>query len=317
MDGLKQAEIQDVQFPGAHPLGGIALSGRVGIYNPSRMLSLPLGDVDFAIYLADENGYEKVIAVVRAHDAKLLGDQQNWFNISGRSMPFDDGDDRGKQLMEKFLSAYLHGNTTTVHVRGSSFGPDDLPQDGNVPTSSTPAWLRKALESLSLKIPFPGTSDSNLIRSLELSDIKIDFSDDYDEPLVSAHAMALLKRPDEMNFSLNVTEIRPQIYLYLHEDSERPFGRLIPTKPCPAETFQMEDDPSMFKVVSQVERAPFSVMPGMDDDFQKFLENIFHGRRSKVYIRGTSDAQVDSAFGHLAVHGLSFKGEIETKGIKS
>lgn len=312
MDGLKQASLQSVEFPGTHPRGGIALGGAVEIYNPSSTLSLRLGDVDFGIYLPNDHGNDKLIAVVRAEDASLLGQQNNVFDIHGRTIPMSNNDRQGKELMDRFLSSYLHGNTSIVHVRGSPFGPDDEPQESS--SSTTPPWLRKALQSLTLEIPFPGTKQSDLIRSLELSNIKIDFSDSG-RPVISADIAAMLQKPDEMQFSINVTEIYPRVFLYLEADSKEPFGKLVPNKPSPAHTTEDDDLPrGMLKVTSRITRAPFTVMPGKDDEFQKFIGKIFNGKRGTVYVRGTADAMVDSAFGHLTIHDLEFKGQIDSQG---
>ncbi|KAI9277169.1 hypothetical protein BDA99DRAFT_495059 [Phascolomyces articulosus] len=315
MDGLKQAGLQSVSFPGAHPLGGISLEGEVGIYNPSKMLSLRLGDIDFSIFLPHnkEDGNEsedKMIAVVRANDANLFGNQLNVFNVHGRSLPMDDNDPERQRLMEDFLSAYLHGNTSMVYVRGSPFGPDD-----NNRATDTPEWLRKALESLTLQVPFPGTKQTDMIQSLELKHIAIDFSPITGNPVISGDIDAILKKPDEMQFSINVTEIDPKVFLYLEANSSQPFGRLTSNKPCPAVTTEKEGS-NLVNVSSRLYRAPFEVLPGKDKEFQKFLNSIFNGRRATVYIKGTADAVVDSAFGHLTVHDLEFSGQIDTKGME-
>ncbi|KAI7853773.1 hypothetical protein BDC45DRAFT_606258 [Circinella umbellata] len=318
MDGLKQADLQSVSFPGTHPLGGISLQGEVGIYNPSKMLSLRLGNIDFGIFLPNNNNNnnertnreDKMIAVVQANDANLFGHQLNVFSIHGRSLPMDDNDPERRLLMEEFLSAYLHGNTSTVYVRGSPFGPD-----GHHQATGTPEWLRKALESMTIQIPFPGTKQSDMIQSLELTHIAIDFSPITGNPVISGDIDAVLKKPDEMQFSINVTEIDPKVFLYLEANSSQPFGRLTSNKPCPAVTTEKEGS-SLVDVSSKLHRAPFEVLPGKDKEFQKFLNSIFNGRRATVYIKGTADATVDSAFGHLTVHDLEFNGEIETKGME-
>ncbi|KAI8144812.1 hypothetical protein BJV82DRAFT_512749 [Fennellomyces sp. T-0311] len=209
--------------------------------------------------------------------------------------------------MEKFLSAYLHGNTSTVYVRGSPFGPDGRA------ARNTPEWLRKALESLTLQVPFPGTQQTDLIQSLEMTHIKIDFSNNGN-PLISGDIDAFLKMPNEMQFDINVTEIDPKVFLYLEANSSSPFGRLTSNRPCPAQTIPAKD--KMIQVSSRLNRAPFEVLPGKDKEFQKFLDRIFHGRRGTVYIKGTADAQVKSAFGELTVRDLEFKGQIDTKGMQ-
>ncbi|KAI8968172.1 hypothetical protein BDF20DRAFT_908014 [Mycotypha africana] len=218
--------------------------------------------------------------------------------------------------MESFLTRYLHGNTTQVHVRGSSFGPDDSPSRKHV--GNTPPWLQKALERIIIRVPFPGAKETQLIQSLELTGIKIDFSIKGD-PLISADAVAMLKKPEEMQFHMDVTQIEPHVFLYLDQSSEKPFATVQPNQPCPATTEEGNgiDLPlQTMRVKSKLVRAPFKVLPGGQKDFEAFLNRVFYGKKSKIYIRGTSDATVDSDFGHLNIKDLEFNGEIETKGLR-
>ncbi|CEP15441.1 hypothetical protein [Parasitella parasitica] len=317
MDGLKTTDLQSLVFPGPHPLGGVSVSGTVGIYNPSSVLSLTLGDMDFGIFLPALSPAEKDVqmAVVQSVDADLQGNCMNYFNVSGRTLPIPQ-DDKSQALMESFLTGYLHGNTTRVHVKGSSFGPDDRPEKKHV--STTPRWLRKALESVVLSVPFPGATETDLIQSLELSHIKIDFSS-TGNPLISGDAIAMLKKPQEMQFHMDVTEIDPSVFLYLNADSPRPFALVKPSRPCPATTEEGNgiDLPlGTMRVKSRLHRAPFKVLPDGQKDFEEFLNRVFHEKKGTVYIHGTSDATVDSAFGHLNIRDLEFNGEIETQGLE-
>ncbi|OAD03029.1 hypothetical protein MUCCIDRAFT_91588 [Mucor lusitanicus CBS 277.49] len=317
MDGLKKTDLQSLVFPGPHPLGGVSVAATVGIYNPSSVLSLSLGDMDFGIFLpaASPDDKDAQMAVVQAVDADLQGHRMNYFNVTGRTLPIPD-DEKSQALMESFLTGYLHGNTSWVHVRGSSFGPDDQPHKKHV--STTPRWLRKALESVVLSVPFPGATETDLIQSLELSHIKIDFSS-TGNPLISGDAIALLKKPQEMQFHMDVTEIDPTVYLYLNADSTDAFALVKPNRPCPASTEEGNgiDLPlGTMKVTSRLYRAPFKVLPGGQKDFEEFLNRVFHEKKGKVYIHGTSDAKVDSDFGHLKIRDLEFNGEIETQGLQ-
>ncbi|KAI9261765.1 hypothetical protein EDC94DRAFT_519356 [Helicostylum pulchrum] len=217
--------------------------------------------------------------------------------------------------METFLTGYLHGNTTIVHVRGSLVGPDDQPSKKHV--SSIPLWLRQALEQVIIRVPFPGATETDLIQSLQLSHIKIDFSS-TGSPLISGDAVALLKKPQEMQFHMDVTEIDPLVYLYLNQDSETPFATIRSNKPCAAKS---EDGNGIdlplgtMKVTSRLSRAPFTILPGGQKDFDEFLNRVFKQKKGKVYIRGTSDAKVESAFGNLSIRDLEFNGVIETQGL--
>ncbi|KAI7901847.1 uncharacterized protein BX663DRAFT_436631 [Cokeromyces recurvatus] len=222
--------------------------------------------------------------------------------------------------MDLFLTNYLHGNSTKVHVCGSEFGPNDKISISTTTTTTTttPRWLRKALQSIVLSVPFPGASETDLIQSLELSNIKIDFSRSG-RLLISGDALAILKKPEEMQFHMDVTQIHPTVFLFLNKNSTKPFATVKPEEPCPAKTEEgngINLPLGKMKVISTLSRAPFKVLPNGQKDFEEFLDRVFHQRKGRVYIKGTSDATVESAFGHLNVHDLAFNGEIETQGLE-
>ncbi|KAI9306488.1 hypothetical protein BJ944DRAFT_159805 [Cunninghamella echinulata] len=232
--------------------------------------------------------------------------------------------------METFLTRYLHGNTSMVHVRGSLFGPDQSMSTllsflnqyfPPMTTTSSTTWLEKALSSITLTLPFPGTNQTDIIRSLKLEHIKIDYSMISQTPLVSGEAISLLQLPTEMQqISFDVLEIDPDVYLYLDKDSLRPFAQLHPTQPCPSTTIQPGNDDTiplgMFKVISIVKKAPFKVIPGQEKEYQKFLDKIFEGQESTFYFKGKANAFIKNDFGKLHVRDLDFKGELNTKGMQ-
>jgi hypothetical protein len=313
MDGLQQAELKSMSFPGEHPKGGIIVEGQVSIYNPSSTLSFKLGNVDFGIFAPIANtSRDALIAIVRAHDASLIGKQVNTFNVTGRTIPMDSDDMERKQALEKFLSEYLKGESSIFHVRGSEIGPED---DEN---SDLPDWMKKALSSVTLAIPFPGSAQKDFIDSLAMSNISIDFATGVGT-VVSGSATALLRPPPEMKFDINVESVKPVVYLYMNDDYKTPFAKLAPSDASPAKTSLPRDDSTvpqdLVRVESNLERVPLTLLAGGEDDLEKFLNKTFYGSENKVYIGGTVDAQVASAFGNLTVKDLAFKGEISTKGI--
>ncbi|ORX56998.1 hypothetical protein DM01DRAFT_1334551 [Hesseltinella vesiculosa] len=313
MDGLKQTEMKDMQFNGRHPLGGIALEGTVGVFNPSKMLSIALGNVNFGIYLPTDDN-DELIAIVEARHARLMGGQMNYFDIRGRTLAIDDSRDgpRKQQALERFLSAYLHGSTSAVHVRGSLQGPDGQP------SNTLPDWLQTAMMQLTLTVPFPGTRQQEIIQSLTMDDLRIDFSMPSMTPLVSGKAIAMLQLPPEMRIVVDVQSILPDVYLYLEANSTAPFARLKPASPCAATTLHQGDGipADMFMVKALIDRAPFRVMPGHEAEFQKFLDRVLNSKEATIYLQGTADALIDSDLGSLNVHGLPFDGQIHTKGMQ-
>jgi hypothetical protein len=314
MDGLKKTDMKAMSFPGEHELGGIAIEATVGVFNPSSVLSLTLGDVNFGIYLIHSSGKEIQIAVVQAFDADLQGNQMNYFNVTGRSLPLDDKDPVTNQVMSHFLTRYIHGEEMMVTIRGSPFGPDDQPSKKH--KSTTPAWLRKALEHTTLTLPFSGATETDLIRSLKLSDIIINFSDSGNA-LISGKAVSLLKKPKEMQFDMDVTDVDIHAYLYLDQNSTKPFALVDPKKSSPAKTYpggQGGIENGMMRVDSELDQAPFQVLEDGQGDFDEFMKRVYYQKESVVYIGGKVDAKVVSAFGNLVIRDLDFKGEIVTKG---
>lgn len=315
MAGLKQTEMKNMAFPGTHPLGGIALGGLVGIYNPSKTLSMTLGDVDFGIYLStandntdDDDAPEEMIAVVRAQETQLLSQRMNYFTVTGRTLPLLDGDKTAKrQLMEHFLTQYLHGNTSMVRVRGNAFGPDD-----EIRPHQLPNWLQKSLASITLTMPFPGTNQPQLIQSLTMGHLQIDFSMGNQQPLVSGDTVAYLHLPNELQVDVAVTEIEPDVYLYLDPTSDTPFARLRSTHPTPSVTAPLEDALSL-KVSAHIDKAPLQILqPGL---FDQFLLTVYRGNNATLFLQGTTAALVKSDFGTLKVHDLAFQGQIKTTGM--
>ncbi|KAI8884697.1 hypothetical protein K501DRAFT_217151 [Backusella circina FSU 941] len=303
MDGLKQTDLHNMAFIGEHPLGGLEVQGTVGLFNPSNVLSLNLGDIDLGIHLPYDNDSTKdvQIAVVRAHNADLKGNSMNYFNVTGRTLPLDEQDETTQDILSGFLSRYIHGNSSIVHIRASKTGPD-------VEAVSLPDWIKDALTSVTLAIPFPGASETDLIKSLELTNIQIE-SSRMGNILLTADALAYLKKPREMQFDLDVTEIDPHVYVYLNENSPKPFSVIHPSKPCPAQTENIEQ---LVKVTSHITKAPLQVLPGGQSDFEKFVNRILSRQKPKVYYRGKADIKVNGPFGHLFIHDLEFNGELQT-----
>ncbi|KAI8331890.1 hypothetical protein BC941DRAFT_437841 [Chlamydoabsidia padenii] len=304
MAGLKHTEMKNMVFPGPHPLGGIAIQGMVGIYNPSRTLSMTLGNVDFGIYLIDdENEQDVMIGVVRALETQLLGQRMNYFTVSGRTLPLDDNTDtRKQQLLEQFLTQYLHGNTSMVRVRGNAFGPDD-----DQVHFSIPDWLQRTLASITLTFPFPGTTQhDNMIQSLTMHHLNIDLSSTL--PLVSGDTVAFLHLPKEMKgVAVDVTEIQPDVYLYLDPDSTEPFARLHPPHPCSSNT-------TTTRVASRIDKAPLDILH--QTTFDAFLESVYQDNNVTLYLQGTTRALVISEFGTLYVDDLKLDGQIKATGMQ-
>jgi hypothetical protein len=61
--------------------------------------------------------------------------------------------------LDLLLSDYIHGNDTTMFVRGSS-----------LPSPETPEWISALAASVTVPVPFPGKAFDKLIRSFSLTE---------------------------------------------------------------------------------------------------------------------------------------------------
>lgn len=73
--------------------------------------------------------------------------------------------------IDNFLGSYLHGNYSTVYVRGS-----------DAPSSDAPEWLLEFLRSITIPLPFPGHKFDNVVKSFSLSNVKFRLPDPNCKP---------------------------------------------------------------------------------------------------------------------------------------
>src|SRR4051794_25815077 len=73
--------------------------------------------------------------------------------------------------LDLLLSDYIHGNDTTIFVRGSS-----------QPSPDTPEWIAAIMASLTVPVPFPGHTFDKLIKNFSLTDTKFKFPGIFSNP---------------------------------------------------------------------------------------------------------------------------------------
>ncbi|KAK4171767.1 hypothetical protein QBC36DRAFT_339338 [Triangularia setosa] len=207
-------------------------------------------------------------------------------------------------LFEKFLG----NETTTVLVRGQQ-----------KPGGDTPAWLADILSSITVPVPFPGRSFENMIRDFSLTDVHFKMPDAGAEPddpdsnpRVSGTIQVLAGLPSEMNFSLNVTNVRANADVFYKKQK---LGELHLKEWQQANSTQFpatDGGEAALKIQSRIVDAPLNVTDAdvMTDVIAALL---FGGRGVELDIAALVDVQVQTVLGDLVVKGVPAEGKIPVK----
>jgi len=211
--------------------------------------------------------------------------------------------------LDLFFRKYLDGDDATVFVRGQE-----------QPDVDTPEWLSKILSSIAVPVPFPGRSFDNLIRSFSLTDVHFTLPDpdaDPDDPdsnpEVSGTILAEAVIPAEMNFTLNVTNVKANATVFYHS---KKLGELnLRDKWQSAESTQIPadgDEEAMLQIRSRIQDAPLEVTDG--DVLTSVMTALLFGTEQVILdIVASVDIQVETILGQLTVKDVPAEGKIPLK----
>ncbi|KAH0442175.1 hypothetical protein CcaCcLH18_01613 [Colletotrichum camelliae] len=278
-------------------------------------ISLDVPELGFEVLIPNCNSFDPYILVADATTEPLTirPHAEVTANVSGiiRELPKDLTrvcPNSKSSPLDKFLDQYMHGDAATVYVRGRK-----------VPDSNTPGWVGDILSEIMVPVPFPGQGFDNLIKSFSLTDVNFQLPDpmaDPDEddgnPKVSGTVQVLASLPKEMNFDINVTNMRATAdVMYQH----RKLGELNLEKWQAANSTKIEDTKKkepLLKITSRVENAPLNITDGdvLTDVMQKLL---FGGKEVMLDVKAGVDIKVNTALGNLVLKDIPAEGKIPVK----
>ena len=208
--------------------------------------------------------------------------------------------------LDLLLGDYLHGNDTTVFVRGSS-----------TPCPDTPEWIAQMLASVTVPVPFPGRTFDKLIKNFTLTDTHFSlpgpFADPQDsDPTVSGNIVVIAAIPHEMNFSLNITRVRATANVFY---KGKKLGELNLKEWQAADSERVELDngeDAVLKIQSKIKDAPINITNDevLTDVLQEFL---LAGRPVMLRIVALVDAEVSTVLGELIIKEVPAEGLIPLK----
>src|SRR5690606_11961941 len=125
----------------------------------------------------------------------------------------------------------------------------------------------------------------------------------------------LMGLPQNATFPIDVTMIRPAVWLYNSTDFEKhPFANLVTHDFARAITRKVDDTWNMIFVDTQIDNIPFMVESGQEEAFSTFLNNSFNKEYVKFGIKASVQTIIECGIGTLSIGPLEFKTTIEQKG---
>ncbi|RDW60788.1 hypothetical protein BP6252_12171 [Coleophoma cylindrospora] len=215
--------------------------------------------------------------------------------------------------LDLLLGEYIHGNDTTIFVRGS-----------NAPGADTPEWIAKLISSVTVPVPFPGHTFDNVIQNFSLTDTHFSLPDpwaepdtDESKPQVSANIMVLAGIPQEMNFGINVTRVRANADVF-YEGNKLGELNLKKWQKAQSKRVNSTGDDAAIEIESQIKNAPLTVTD--DDVFTDVLQALLFGGDGKAVmlkIEALVDIEVSTVLGAFVIKGMPAEGIVPVKPIST
>lgn len=207
--------------------------------------------------------------------------------------------------LDLLLGDYIHGNDTTIYVRGSSF-----------PSPETPEWISAIMSSVTVPVPFPGHTFDKLIKSFTLTDSKFTFpgffADPDEEPTVSGNIVVTAGLPTEMNFGVNVTGVKANADVY-YKKKQLGVLDLNHWQNATSELVKSRNgEPDSLKIQSRIDKAPLHITDS--DVLSSLIWKYASGDRIDLKIVASVDVQIETVLGELVVKDLPAEGVFPVQG---
>lgn len=206
--------------------------------------------------------------------------------------------------LDLLLGEYIHGNETTIYVRGSSD-----------PSPETPEWIATLMASVTIPVPFPGHSFDKVIKNFSLTDTKFKFpgifSGSDEDPTISGNIVVIAGLPKEMNFDVDVREVRAKSDVFY---KGKKLGVLNLEKYQPAQSERLEPvdgGDADLKIQSQIKEVPLKITDEVV--FQQILAQYLVGGPIELRIVALVDVKIFTVLGEVVVKALPAEGIVPVK----
>ena len=206
--------------------------------------------------------------------------------------------------LDTILLNYIHGEPTTIHVRGA-----------DAPSSNTPVWIVELLKSITIPLPVMGHSLGNLVKNFTLSDVHLSLPDPMAEPdtpeaqlKISALVETLVRVPEQMNFHVQVPRVRADADVFYHG---RKLGFLNLHKWRHSNSTLLDEDHAL-DVAFRMKDVPVQVTD--EDTLADAISDMLFGKKSvQLTIVAAVDAHVSTRLGKLVLRKIPAEGSFDVK----
>ncbi|TGJ78791.1 hypothetical protein E0Z10_g9978 [Xylaria hypoxylon] len=216
--------------------------------------------------------------------------------------------DSSSSPLDMFLKQYMHGEPATLFVRGSSR-----------PDGDTPKWIADILASVTVPVPFPGRTLDGLIRDFSLTDVHFTLPDPFADPddpasspKVSGNILVTANLPSDMNFAINVTNVRATADVIY---KTKKMGELNLRKWQHANSTRVDgkgSDGPILKIESRIIEAPLNITDS--DVFADVVQALLFGNKPiRLDVQALVDVKVDTSLGELVLKEVPAEGKIPVK----
>ncbi|RCI04658.1 hypothetical protein CU098_010147 [Rhizopus stolonifer] len=278
-NGFKDAvTVQSFDLPSNDPAGGITLTAKTTIYNPSQ-IGFNLGGAGFETYFGDVD-----LGPLASDGAAYFAPRSSSnINMKGRLIPQTTKE--GIVAITTVFGHYLAGQSSTLTVKGMSGSGNN----GQV------SWLTSAFKTISIEnVVLPGPSSVPvLIPSVEMKTLEMDFTKDpWAPPTSSSQVEAQLKNP--FGFPLSVKQLDMKVAANYN-------GNLVANLDVPISPATTS---STGLITTGFTNVPFKV--ANKELFAGFVQLLTLSPQVTFGLKGVSNAVADTAVGTLTLPGVGF-----------
>ncbi|CAO3631253.1 unnamed protein product [Cunninghamella blakesleeana] len=288
-DGFKGAvTINGFDLPSNDPAGGITLITNTTIVNPSQV-GFSLTSVGFVSYYKDV-----YIGPLAAAPAAFAPVAPSSIQMKGRMIP--QNTQHGLDMVTEVFNNYLSAKDSVLIVKGdAASGPA-----GQV------GWLTEAFKTLKIEnVILPGPKEvPQLIPSITMMDMELDFTKDYYAPPTSSKATkATLKSP--FGFPLGVSQLTMDATISYN-------GQSIATLKLPSVAATTSADNI---VTTSFNNVPLKSIK--NDEFNHYLKDLTSKANVTFGLAGTTNTIADTAVGRLHLNNIAFNVQSQLAGFNN
>jgi hypothetical protein len=300
---ITSLNFHEVQLPDGNR--GVAADVSISLINDYPIgLSIPPLGFDILVPNCKANEPNLLLADATTDTVNVLPNSEVKIDVGGVVRQLPDAVTKAcphshLSPLDLLLGNYIHGEDTTLFIRGS-----------NAPSPETPDWVTKIMSSITVPIPFPGHSFDGAVRNFSMTDVHFTFPDlgadpgtPQSKPQVSGNIEVLAALPEEMNFAVNVSHIRANADVF-YKGKKLGYLDLQKWQDATSEVIApREDQKAGIKIRSKIRDAPLNITD--QNVFSDVISALIMGGKDVTLgIKALVDIEVTTVLGTLIIRDL-------------